>query len=81
MIKYLVIYEKTETGYSAYIPDLPGCVATGATKKQVERNIYEAVKFHMEGLRELKKSNPGPGRRYRKETGPGIQKILKPGKR
>ena len=52
MIKYLVIYEKTETGYSAYIPDLPGCVATGATKKQVEENIYEAMKFHLEGLRE-----------------------------
>jgi len=52
MIKNLVIYDKTETGYSDYIPDLPGCVATGATKKQVERNIYEAVKFHMEGLRE-----------------------------
>ena len=52
MIKYLVIYEKTKTGYSAYIPDLPGCVATGATKKQVEENIYEAMKFHLEGLRE-----------------------------
>jgi predicted RNase H-like HicB family nuclease len=52
MIKYLVIYEKTETGYSAYIPDLPGCVATGETKKQVEENIYEAMKLHLEGLRE-----------------------------
>jgi predicted RNase H-like HicB family nuclease len=51
-MKYLVIYEKTETGYSAYIPDLPGCVSTGATKKQVEENIYEAMKFHLEGLRE-----------------------------
>jgi len=52
MIKYLVIYEKTETGYSAYIPDLPGCVATGATKKQVAENIYEAMRFHLEGLQE-----------------------------
>jgi predicted RNase H-like HicB family nuclease len=52
MMKDLVIYEKTETGYSAYIPDLPGCVSTGATKKQVEENIYEAMKFHLEGLRE-----------------------------
>jgi predicted RNase H-like HicB family nuclease len=52
MIKYLVIYEKTGTGYSAYIPDLPGCIASGATKKQVEENIYEAIKFHLEGLRE-----------------------------
>ncbi len=52
MIKYLVIYEKTGTGYSAYIPDLPGCIATGITKKQVEENIYEALKFHLEGLQE-----------------------------
>ncbi|MCX6578893.1 MAG: type II toxin-antitoxin system HicB family antitoxin [Candidatus Aminicenantes bacterium] len=52
MIKYLVIYEKTDTGYSAYIPDLPGCVATGETKTEVEENIYEAIKFHLEGLRE-----------------------------
>lgn len=52
MIKYLVIYERTDTGYSAYIPDLPGCVGTGATREQVEENIYEAIKFHLEGLRE-----------------------------
>ncbi len=52
MIKYLVIYEKTETGCSAYVPDLPGCIATGETKKQVEQYIYEAIKFHLEGLQE-----------------------------
>jgi len=52
MLKYLVVYEKTNTGYSAYIPDLPGCVATGKTRTQVERNIYEAIKFHLEGLKE-----------------------------
>lgn len=52
MIKYLVIYEKTDTGFSAYVPDLPGCVATGETKNQVEENIYEAIQFHLEGLRE-----------------------------
>lgn len=51
MLKYLVIYEKTSTGYSAYIPDLPGCVATGKTRKHVEKNIYEAMKFHLEGLK------------------------------
>ena len=51
MLKYLVIYEKTNTGYSAYIPDLAGCVATGKSRKQVERNIYEAMKFHLEGLK------------------------------
>jgi predicted RNase H-like HicB family nuclease len=52
MVKDEVIYEKTQTGYSAYLPDLPGCVAAGETKKQVEENIYEAIKFHLEGLRE-----------------------------
>ncbi|MCK4764145.1 MAG: type II toxin-antitoxin system HicB family antitoxin [Candidatus Aminicenantes bacterium] len=51
MLKYLVIYEKTDTGYSAYIPDLPGCIAAGKTRKQVERNIFEAVKFHIEGMK------------------------------
>ncbi len=51
MLKYLVIYEKTGTGYSAYLPDLPGCAATGKTKRQVEKNIYEAMKFHIEGLK------------------------------
>ena len=52
MHKYLVIIEKTETGFSAYVPDLPGCIATGNTRKGVEQNIYEAVKFHIEGLKE-----------------------------
>jgi predicted RNase H-like HicB family nuclease len=46
MIKYLVIYEKTDTGYSAYIPDLPGCVATGETKTGVEENIYKAISIY-----------------------------------
>ncbi|MDZ4846028.1 MAG: type II toxin-antitoxin system HicB family antitoxin [Chitinophagales bacterium] len=52
MLKYLVVIEKTKSGFSAYVPDLPGCIATGKTKKIVERNIYAAVKFHIEGLRE-----------------------------
>lgn len=51
MTKYLVIYEKTGTGFSAYIPDLPGCAATGKTRRQVEQNIYEAMKFHLEGMK------------------------------
>ena len=53
MKKYLIIIEKTETGYSAYVPDLPGCIATGKTKSIVEKNIYDAIQFHMEGLKEL----------------------------
>jgi len=51
MRKYLVIYEKTKTGYSAYVPDLPGVIATGPSKKLVEKNIFEAIQFHLEGMR------------------------------
>jgi len=50
--RYLVVFEQTETGYSAYVPDLPGCIATGDSKKEVEELIYEAINFHMEGLKE-----------------------------
>lgn len=54
MIKYLVIYEKTKTGYSAYVPDIPGVIATGKTKALVEKNIFDAIRFHLEGLKEEK---------------------------
>lgn len=50
MKKYLIIIEKTETGYSAYSPDVPGCGSTGQTKEEVERNIQAAIQFHIEGL-------------------------------
>lgn len=48
---YLVIIEKGETSCGAYVPDLPGCVAVGETKEQVEALIREAIEFHLEGLR------------------------------
>jgi len=51
MSKYLIIIEKTGTGYSAYSPDLSGCVATGATREETEREMKEAIEFHLEGLR------------------------------
>jgi len=51
MSKYLFIIEKTDTGYSAYSPDLPGCVATGTTREETEREMKEAIEFHIEGLR------------------------------
>jgi predicted RNase H-like HicB family nuclease len=54
MRKYLVVYEKTRTGYSAYVPDLPGVIATGKTKAVVERNIFDAIQFHLDGLKEEK---------------------------
>ncbi|HET7007687.1 MAG TPA: type II toxin-antitoxin system HicB family antitoxin [Candidatus Binatia bacterium] len=50
-MQYLIVIEKTETGYSAYSPDLDGCVATGSTKPEVEKNMREAIAFHIEGLR------------------------------
>jgi predicted RNase H-like HicB family nuclease len=50
MTKYLVILEHSSTGYSAYVPDLPGCVATGDTKETTEQNIFVAIQFHIEGM-------------------------------
>ena len=50
MKRYLVIFEKTATGYSAYVPDLPGCIATGDTKLATELNMAEALQFHLEGM-------------------------------
>jgi len=50
-VKYLTIIEKTATGYSAYTPDLPGCIATGANLKEIEQKMREAVQFHLEGMR------------------------------
>jgi predicted RNase H-like HicB family nuclease len=50
-MKYAVIIEPGEQGYGAYVPDLPGCVAVGATESEVERRIREAIVFHLEGLR------------------------------
>jgi predicted RNase H-like HicB family nuclease len=52
MNRYLIIIEETETGFSAYSPDLPGCVSTGASRVEVERNMKDAIEFHLEGLRE-----------------------------
>lgn len=52
MKRYAVVIEKTETGFGAYVPDLPGCVSTGHTLEETERNIREAIKFHLDGMRE-----------------------------
>ena len=50
-MKYLTVIEKTSTGYSAYSPDLNGCVSTGSTVEEVTTNMEEAIKFHLEGLK------------------------------
>ena len=49
-MKFLIVIEKTDTGYSAYSPDIDGCIATGGTKSEVEKNMKEAIEFHLEGL-------------------------------
>jgi predicted RNase H-like HicB family nuclease len=58
MKEYTVLYESGKRNWSAYVPDLPGCIATGKTRKQVERMIREAIEFHVEGL--LKRGEPVP---------------------
>jgi predicted RNase H-like HicB family nuclease len=51
-MRYAIVIEKAESNYSAYVPDLPGCIATGASIQQVEAEIREAIEFHIDGLRE-----------------------------
>lgn len=51
MRDYAVLYERGERNWSAYVPDLPGCVATGKTREETERRIREAIAFHIEGLK------------------------------
>ncbi|MEJ8569299.1 type II toxin-antitoxin system HicB family antitoxin [Elongatibacter sediminis] len=50
-MKYAVVIERTASNFSAYVPDLPGCVATGVSVKEAEQEIRAAIKFHLEGLR------------------------------
>lgn len=50
-VHYAIVIEKGEGNYGAYVPDLPGCVATGQTVEETERSIQEAIEFHLEGMR------------------------------
>jgi predicted RNase H-like HicB family nuclease len=59
-MKYLIVIERTGTGYSAYSPDLDGCVATGSTRLEVEQAMREAIEFHLEGLRRAGQPAPPP---------------------
>jgi predicted RNase H-like HicB family nuclease len=54
MHRFLIVIEKANGNYSAYSPDLPGCVATGKTREQVSRNMYQAIEMHIQGLLEDK---------------------------
>jgi predicted RNase H-like HicB family nuclease len=59
-MRYAVIIEKSKSGYSAYVPDLPGCIAAARTLPQVKRLIHGAIEFHMEGLRAEGQRIPKP---------------------
>lgn len=58
MENYLIIIEKQKNNYSAYSPDVPGCIATGKTEKEVKKNMQDALKFHIEGLKAEKLTIP-----------------------
>ena len=60
MSRYLIVIEETATGFSAYSPDLPGCVAAGASRMEVEREMHDAIEFHIEGLRAASEPVPAP---------------------
>jgi len=59
-MRYASVVEKAENNYSAYAPDLPGCIATGNTVEEAEQEIYDAIKFHIDGLREDGLPVPAP---------------------
>ena len=59
-MRYAVVIESAGSNFSAYVPDLPGCVATGATLPETESAIREAIEFHLEGLREDGSPIPPP---------------------
>lgn len=59
-MKYVVVYEKSATGWAAYVPDLPGVITTGRTKGETQRLIREAIELHLDGLREDNLPIPEP---------------------
>jgi predicted RNase H-like HicB family nuclease len=59
-MRYAIVIEKAASNYSAYVPDLPGCIATGRTVEEAEQQIREAIEFHLEGLREDGLPIPSP---------------------
>ena len=59
-MKYTVVIEKTPNNYAAYVPDLPGCVATASTREELLEEIRDAIEFHIEGMREDGETVPEP---------------------
>lgn len=62
-MRYAIVIEQAQNNYSAYVPDLPGCVATGYTLDEVEAQLREAIEFHLDGLREDGVPIPQPSSR------------------
>ena len=62
-VRYAIVIERANSNYSAYVPDLPGCIATGATVEEAEQTIREAIEFHLAGLREDGSPVPQPSSR------------------
>jgi predicted RNase H-like HicB family nuclease len=59
-MRYAVVIEKTGTGYSAYAPDLPGCISVGGTREEMDRNIREAIELYLDELRDRGAPTPAP---------------------
>ena len=59
-MKYVIVIETTNTGFSAYVPDLPGCISVGKTRSEVEGYIQESIMLHIEGLKEDGEEIPNP---------------------
>ncbi len=62
-MRYAIVIERTNSNYSTYVPDLPGCIATGATVEEAEKTIREDIEFHLAGLREDGSPIPQPSSR------------------
>lgn len=60
MYRFLIVIERANGNYSAYVPDLPGCVATGINREEVEQNMHQAIEMHLRGLLEDKLPVPEP---------------------
>lgn len=63
-MKYLIVLEETDTGFSAYSPDVPGCIAVGPTREATEREMQDAIAFHFEGLKQDGAPIPTPHATY-----------------
>ena len=60
IVKFAVVFEKADSNWAAYVPDLPGCITTGSTLQETKRNIREAVELHLEAMREVDEPIPEP---------------------